>query len=1430
MISRLTKLSGLILLVVGFVYGQAVQTLWQKSAGSGTLPAYFSASGNTERGFAYGKVGGNDRIYVASRTGGTFIYVFDALTGDSVGTLSTTGISGGTFAVNDIEVTSDGVIYAGNMTSTSATSAFKLYRYATEASTPVVALSYTFEGNTRFGDNFTIVGSTADNSAKLYLPAASNDSIWVFTTADNGATFAFSEAIGLDVNMGAAPAVYPGDGGLYVNSNGNSLKHYLNTGVLAGTVPGSVVATGANSLRYFEIKGRKLVATHAYGTGNQNIRIADVTAGANNAKLYYVTATLGSNSNGNGTGDIAMRVNGDTVDVYVLGTNNGMAAYRLKPAGFVTFTLNTSTVPDTTKPTTVVQVRGSWTGWGSASPAMTNIGGDYWTLTQLLEQGVDYEYKYFVTDAPNGGWETTNNRTLNISGDVVKPVEYWSSAGAPYTPTDSIDVWFRVNMLSQESFNPATDQVHVRGSFQGWNDSTPLTREGMTHFYSGQGKVPAAGAIEYKFTYTKSGSVNWESISNRAVTVNQDTTLYWTWFNNTPYAAPVVSDTVVVTFTANLARAISERGFAIGDTIVVRSGYNATAKEVREKRMNRVGISTNYAVVDTVVAAIGRTLNYQYYVVKNALDYREIYFDFSYPDPSNPAAERRRVDVTGSTLTVLDTSASNTSSRRVPRFRNQQKLTQAVEVTYTVDLRPAVYALYSGKKLVSTNIVPYVISDPDSIKHYGVWMNGPAVGGWDVLSPWGTKADTVKMHDDGTHGDAVANDLIYSLKWNYTTADQVGQEFKFGIGSYDNEGGFGNNHIENIDDSSPTTTIASQFGSIDPVFYNAWDFDNKRPKADTTTVTFYLNTSSVIDTTKPSTAVQVRGSWTGWGSASPVMTNIGGDYWMLTQRLRVGDTLEYKYFVPGGANGGWETTNNRVLGVIPNQVLPLAYWSRTSPVYTPSDSIDVWFRVNMLSQESFNPATDAVHVRGSFNGWSDATPLMREGASHFYSAQGKVPAAGAIEYKFTYTKSGSVNWESISNRAATVSKDTTLYWKWFNDVPYGAPEVSDTVVVTFTANLSRAIAERGFAIGDTILVRSGYNATGKEVREKRLARVGISTNYSVTDTVITSIGKTLNYQYYLVKNAADYREVYFDFAYPDPTNPAAERRRVGVTGKTLSVLDTSTSNTESRRVPRFRNTQKLARAVTVKYTVDIRPAIYAIMAGKKLVSTNIVPHVVGNKDSVLIQGVYMNGPAVGGWDVLGRWGDKADTVKMVDNGTRGDVVAGDSIFTLTWSYTTADVVGQEFKFGIGSFDNEGGFGNNHIENIDDSGPTATIASQFGSIDPVFYDAWDFDNQRPFPVTSVESPVVIPASYSLDQNYPNPFNPSTTIRFGLPAESDVTLKIFNTLGQEVATLATGVMKAGVHSVTFDATNLSTGIYFYQIRAGEFTSLKKMLLIK
>ncbi|MDP3684246.1 MAG: T9SS type A sorting domain-containing protein, partial [Ignavibacteria bacterium] len=89
---------------------------------------------------------------------------------------------------------------------------------------------------------------------------------------------------------------------------------------------------------------------------------------------------------------------------------------------------------------------------------------------------------------------------------------------------------------------------------------------------------------------------------------------------------------------------------------------------------------------------------------------------------------------------------------------------------------------------------------------------------------------------------------------------------------------------------------------------------------------------------------------------------------------------------------------------------------------------------------------------------------------------------------------------------------------------------------------------------------------------------------------------------------------------------------------------------------------------------------------------------------------------------------------------------------------------------------------------------------------------------------------VPAEFSLSQNYPNPFNPSTTINWRMAASSYVTLKVYDVLGKEVTTLVNNELEAGSHSVNFDASNLSSGIYFYELRAGNFIQNKKMILMR
>ncbi|MBF8249065.1 MAG: hypothetical protein HW374_1865 [Bacteroidetes bacterium] len=90
--------------------------------------------------------------------------------------------------------------------------------------------------------------------------------------------------------------------------------------------------------------------------------------------------------------------------------------------------------------------------------------------------------------------------------------------------------------------------------------------------------------------------------------------------------------------------------------------------------------------------------------------------------------------------------------------------------------------------------------------------------------------------------------------------------------------------------------------------------------------------------------------------------------------------------------------------------------------------------------------------------------------------------------------------------------------------------------------------------------------------------------------------------------------------------------------------------------------------------------------------------------------------------------------------------------------------------------------------------------------------------------------VVPSTYELSQNYPNPFNPSTTIRYSIPMQSRVTLRVVNMLGQVVETLVDADLGVGAYVVQFNASRLATGVYFYQLRAGDFVSVKKMLLLK
>ena len=132
--------------------------------------------------------------------------------------------------------------------------------------------------------------------------------------------------------------------------------------------------------------------------------------------------------------------------------------------------------------------------------------------------------------------------------------------------------------------------------------------------------------------------------------------------------------------------------------------------------------------------------------------------------------------------------------------------------------------------------------------------------------------------------------------------------------------------------------------------------------------------------------------------------------------------------------------------------------------------------------------------------------------------------------------------------------------------------------------------------------------------------------------------------------------------------------------------------------------------------------------------------------------------------------------------------------------------------------------------------TTTEAQSYSFVDAsasgrVFYrlKQVDFDGQFEYS-NIIEVNAGVPKTFALEQNYPNPFNPSTAISYQLPVAGNVSLKVFDMLGKEVATLVNARQEAGAYTVNFNANNLSSGVYFYRLQAGNFVQTRKMMLVK
>ncbi len=477
----------------------------------------------------------------------------------------------------------------------------------------------------------------------------------------------------------------------------------------------------------------------------------------------------------------------------------------------------------------------------------------------------------------------------------------------------------------------------------------------------------------------------------------------------------------------------------------------------------------------------------------------------------------------------------------------------------------------------------------------------------------------------------------------------------------------------------------------------------------------------------------------------------------------------------------------------------------------------VKFQVNMNYQVRsglFTIGTDSVAVRGSFNGWGTLW-MTKDANDSIYTVVDTLAdslVGDTIQYKY-YSTNTNVGWESTipspsvgGNRwFALVSGGQVLPPVYFNQ----DSTVGVNVNVTFSVNMS-FMEQTGYFqpdSGDKVFLRGdimpGGWGPGTQMTENPLN----PGHYSAVVSLTSTPGDTSGYKYFIQtsRTAAPLppnggweegpHGANYPFIFPNADQVVPERFFDGITG----VLKTP---------------------VTVIFSVDMKHAVNAITG-------NPFPSL----DSVVIGG---SEPPLS-WLYGQTWADSMKSLELYDDGTHGDLTAGDSIYSGTFTFPKGSVNKVWFMYSafyhpgypVGPIEQNEENTQNNFDNhqmlIPDSAGTTPIrltTNIFGNY---------LDTTTVLTAVRTVSNT-IPESFNLDQNYPNPFNPTTMIKYSITKNTEVNLTVYNVLGERVATLYSGMQKAGSYEVNFNASRFASGVYFYRLQAGNFSNVKKMMLLK
>ncbi len=658
------------------------------------------------------------------------------------------------------------------------------------------------------------------------------------------------------------------------------------------------------------------------------------------------------------------------------------------------------------------------------------------------------------------------------------------------------------------------------------------------------------------------------------------------------------------------------------------------------------------------------------------------------------------------------------------------------------------------------------------------------------------------------------------------------------------------------------------------------------------TVTLHLNTASAPDTLTAVNDIQVRGSLTDangrvegadtlpdgnvidWNDATTLRPmNMGGDYWYVSFQLPNDNGLEFKFWatlVNPDHNMGveWEDGDNHIIEADTSDIeMTLHFFNKSGGnqdydwrPWEPAgaDSIAVWFRVFAYTDGSVTAGydrTDAAQtaeVRGNPDTggpltWDAMTgvKLAKERDDDtmpgydLYSGVGYFPVSAAgmeQEYKFVV---GTDGWESSENRKFTIPMaDTTLHWASFADTdPITEALVEGSVIFAVDTKPLEDINVYNVARGDSLEVRGDFNGWGcGDPTLCELLREPGSTTFENSVVLTLVSGADLSYKFFINFHDTNFENEFGvtpasqggGFGWEEPITRTGANRMFTFEGTADQDLGVQYFNDIADGNILFPGT-----SVKLTMSVDMNSALNPVTADPFDPARDSV--VVSFNDAIWRFTMNLPRTDEDGWRNDGRLyllDDDGDMVyeATVEIGgvTRNGIALGTySGLQYKYQYINPDAMTESGEQG-GGF---GDVGRNRVRYIVPNDDGSWPASFTFETDMYQEEGLLPFEENPAIVTSVE-PVgaELPTQVTLGANYPNPFNPVTTFEYAIDQALHVTLKIYDTLGREVATLVDGVQQAANYQVRFDGAGLASGMYLYRLETPGQVLTRRMILMK